>query len=556
MASDSALRITVTGIGSERRHVFARRDVQHSLDLVPSGLKTVVVVLTLTLLVMPVLVPFRVGALAAGLACDFNADGYSDLAAGVPSESVGGDLQAGAVNVIYGSASGLTAMGDQIWHQGSPGVPGASEEADLFGGSLACGDFDGDGFSDLAVGVPGEDLGGAVVVLYGSVDGLSASEAVKFDQDSPGVKGTDEPNDFFGHGLVSGDFDGDSFDDLAISVPREDSEDLTDRGAVHVLYGSGDGLSGAGDQRWHLDTPGVPGTASNRDFFAAASSGDFNGDGYDDLVATSRVASKDGKVHVIYGTGGGLDAAGSQVWERTSDGLPDSPIGAHAFGIAASAGDYDGDLLDDLAIGVLGRDDDEGGAQGKGAVFVIYGTESGLSADGSQAWRQSTPGIAGKSEHGDNFGYALASADFNGDGHSDLAVGVPAEDMGDAYDAGMVNIIYGSLAGLTTAGNHVLHQDSAGMNGTAEPGDEFGWGLAAADYDGDGNADLTIEVYGEDIVADTILNAGIVQVVYGDGGGLKPVHDEIWHQDTAGIKGVAEEHDRLGSALSGQGTRR
>ena len=90
-------------------------------------------------------------------------------------------------------------------------------------------------------------------------------------------------------------------------------------------------------------------------------------------------------------------------------------------------------------------------------------------------------------------------ADFDGDGFADLAVGVPGEDVGTVADAGAVNVIYGGPTGLTAAGNQLWTQDSEGIKGTQEPGDEFGFSLAAADFDRDGFADLAVGVPGEDV---------------------------------------------------------
>jgi hypothetical protein len=85
-------------------------------------------------------------------------------------------VNAGAVNILYGAASGLVGQG-QVLIQGSPGVADTAEPDDSFGSTLAKGffwnDFNGDGLADLAVGASGEDVGttvngGAVNILYGS----------------------------------------------------------------------------------------------------------------------------------------------------------------------------------------------------------------------------------------------------------------------------------------------------------------------------------------------------------------------------------------------------
>jgi hypothetical protein len=98
--------------------------------------------------------------LGTGLASgDFDGDGYADLAAGAPGERLSGLKKAGLVSVIYGTSDGLDAKGDQVWTQGSSKVPGEVEAFDRFGAALHAGDFDGDGYDDLAVGSPDESLG-------------------------------------------------------------------------------------------------------------------------------------------------------------------------------------------------------------------------------------------------------------------------------------------------------------------------------------------------------------------------------------------------------------
>ena len=146
---------------------------------------------------------------AQSLQADFNDDGADDLAVGVPGEDIGGPpFNSGAVNVLYGSASGLSGTGSQLFTQASPGVPGNPGEGESFGDALASGDFDNDGFADLAVGVPGEGIGaavaaGAVNVLYGSAGGLTGTGSQLFTQ----VGGAVEDGDGFGSALAAGDFD-------------------------------------------------------------------------------------------------------------------------------------------------------------------------------------------------------------------------------------------------------------------------------------------------------------------------------------------------------------
>src|SRR5204863_1547502 len=115
------------------------------------------------------------GTVATG---DFNGDGFLDLAISVTGEDVGSAVDAGVVQVIYGSAAKLTATNNQVWNQNKPGIDNQADPNDHFGSDLAVGDFNGDGFDDLAIAVVGEvihsDSRGAVHILYGSVTGLQS----------------------------------------------------------------------------------------------------------------------------------------------------------------------------------------------------------------------------------------------------------------------------------------------------------------------------------------------------------------------------------------------
>jgi hypothetical protein len=350
---------------------------------------------------------------------DFNHDGFADLAVGVPPEDVHGVFNAGAVNVLYGSTTGLTGTGSQYFTQDTSGVGSSAEAVDSFGYALAAGDFNHDGYADLAIGAPGEDVGsvdgaGAVNVLYGSAGGLTGAGSQLFTQDTPGVGSSAESGDSLGVALAAGDFNHDSFADLAMGAPLEEVSGSFLAGAVNVLYGSTDGLTGAGSHYFTQNTAGVGSSAENGDF----------------------------------------------------------------FGFALAADDFDHDGFADLAVGALYEE--VGGGFMVGAVNVLYGSADGLTGAGSQYFTQDTPGVGSSAEGGDTFGRTLAAGDFNRDGFADLAIGVPEEDVGSVVDAGAVNVLYGSTSGLTGTGSQYFTQNTPGVASSAGEEDFFGLALAAS----------------------------------------------------------------------------
>src|SRR5262249_33403283 len=168
--------------------------------------------------------PVRPGRAGEGVRGDFNGDGFADLAVGSSLEKVGSVSRAGAVHVLYGSANGITTDGATRLTQEHLGISGPHQTDSLFGAALAAGDFNGDGFADLAVGAPyasGDLFGqaGMVVVFPGSADGLSNENGVIFDERDAGetVEGAEQ----YGTALATGDFNHDGKDDLAFGGPDE-----------------------------------------------------------------------------------------------------------------------------------------------------------------------------------------------------------------------------------------------------------------------------------------------------------------------------------------------
>jgi hypothetical protein len=475
--------------------------------------------------------------------CDFDGDGFDDLAIGVTGDNTGKN-NSGSVNVLYGSGPALASDGAQIWHRLKNSIIGSPAVGAELGASVTCGDFNGDDYSDLAAGAPGDDSGqGSVMVVYGSASGLKAAKDQRWHQDSAGLPSTAQEGDRFGGAVVAADFDGDGFDDLAIGAPG----DAKARGAVHVLFGTGNGLSTSGDMFLRQGAGGVDGTRQpNEELGFSLAAGDFDGDGFAELAIGTpgeRLTGRSdmGSVLVLAGSASGLDTGADMIWHQDVAGVEGSAEAGDRFGESLTTGDFNGDGLDDLGIGV--PDEDFGDVVGAGSVQVLLGSNDGLSADNDARFFKGFQGVGGTARTGDRFGAALGAGDFDGDGFDDLGVGSP----GSRNDAGAVSILYGSGSGVDGSRDQLWDKATSGVLGARSGGDRFGAALTAGDYDGDGFLDLAVGTPGE--VRSEKAGAGAVHVLYGSANAITAVGDQVWHQDSEGVPGAARTGDALGSGL-------
>ncbi|MEU1001345.1 VCBS repeat-containing protein [Streptomyces tibetensis] len=399
---------------------------------------------------------------------DFNGDGIGDVAFSATGAYVGGKKDAGRLVVLYGTQTGVSSAKRSTISQDTAGNPGTAETGDVFGADSAYADFNGDGYDDLAVSSPMEDVGGdkdggAVAVLWGSAQGITG-KGVSIADAAP------TKHDRWGRNLAAGDFDGDGKADLAVGNTSN---------VVYVLKGgisaSGTAVKGRYSVKAPIQSSGEGSGPRN------LTAGDVNGDRRTDLVvdgfetATGQYWNQN---YLLPGTSSGLSAAAAQ------------PLKA---GVITGIADVNGDGYGDIVTGMHWNKADGGvtfpGASDGGKVWITYGAADGVGS--TTGITQNTGNVPGSSEKNDYFGYELDLGDINGDGYQDLVVGVAGEDIGSVTDAGQLVVLYGSASGInTSSGAQSFAQSTAGVPGSDEKSDFLGIDVKLDDVTGDGRADL------------------------------------------------------------------
>ncbi len=469
---------------------------------------------------------------------DVNGDGYSDIVVGAWGFD-NGNTNEGKIFAYFGSASGVSASAN--W------TSEGNQDTTLFGQTVAtAGDVNGDGYSDIIVGAPTADNGqkdeGRAYVYYGSAGGPSATP----DWAAEG----NQINGDFGYSVATaGDVNGDGYADVVIGAITYDNS-MTDDGKAFVYFGSATGLNATAG--W---------TASSAQTFSlygncVATAGDVNGDGFSDVLVGayfySNGQSNEGRSYCYYGGANGLGSTVNWIVESNQQ---NTFLGSSV----STAGDVNGDGYNDVIISAPYYSN---GQSNEGIAYLYYGSPNGLSS--TPAWSAegnvttgyfgNTVGTAGD-VNGDGYadvivasisnnvsiylgsalglsmtpqivlappvvqnnmlyGFSVSTAgDVNGDGFSDVLVGVPYYYEYNQYPyffKGRAYVYYGSPSGMNKF-NYTY------VNGTQDTA-EFGQFVSTAgDVNGDGYSDILIGARNFDT---GVRNAGKCYVYYGSANGL------------------------------------
>ena len=497
---------------------------------------------------------------------------------------------------------------------GTPGlIINGIDAGDSSGSSVSnAGDINGDDVDDLLIGASLADpnsnnLAGETYVIFGSTDLDTLVSPVinlsSLNTDTPDARGLIingiDANDFSGFSVSNGgDVNGDGIDDLLIGAFFADPNGNTDAGEIYIIFGDA-GLGTLVSSEINLSslntsTPDVLGLIINgidlgdRSGFSVSSAGDINGDDIDDLLIGSRNAdpngNNSGETYVIFGSTVLNTLAPpvinlSSLANETPDvaGLIINGIDAHdrAGGSVSSAGDINGDGIDDLLIGA--RDADPNELSYAGETYVLFG---GTGLDmlptpfiNLSSLATGTPDISGLVINGidanDLSGDAVSSAgDINGDGIDDLLIGASTANPNDNDRAGETYVIFGGVS-LDTLAPPVINLSSLNTDVPDTPGLTIN-GIDASDYsarfvsnagdiNGDGIDDLLIGATDADPNGN--FNAGETYVIFGSTGMdalASPVIDlsslNTAAPDTPGliINGI-DEGDFSGTSVSNAG---
>jgi hypothetical protein len=402
------------------------------------------------------------------------------------------------------------------------------------------GDINGDGFPDMVIGAPAADPGGlsGAGVAYVVFGGASVGSAGSIDlagltgADGFVIPGVSTFGDTGRSVSAAGDINGDGHDDLLVGASNSSLGGVLAAGRTYVVFG-GPGVGASGE----FDLSSIDGTngfaidgidSFDNSAFACAGVGDFNGDGWDDLVIGAPLAevgvySQAGESYIVFG-GPGVGASGD-IDLADLDGSNgfrlDGEISSDRSGLAvARAGDVNDDGLADVLIAA--RNATANGSFVAGNTYVVFGSPTtGSSGSVALGSLDGTTGfVCNGIDTSDLSGYSIAPAgDINGDGVDDIVIGAIGGDSNGNLYSGEAYVVFGD-AGIGAGGAFDL-ADLDGTNGFLVSGvgvlDYAGtsvWG--AGDVNGDGHDDFVVGALFVDVPGKT--DAGAAYVVFGGPG--------------------------------------
>ncbi len=436
--------------------------------------------------------------------------------------------------------------------------------AEDYSGTAVSGGFDvnGDGYDDLLIGArraDGDTLGdeaGSTYVVFGGALNLATLDALDGILDgriklahidgSNGFRlGGIDRDDYAGSSAAfAGDVNGDGFADIIIGAGHAEPGQIpfTDRGEAYVVFGSIaklaalDGSDGTSDGRIELGRlDGVTGFrltgGPDRDIAGTSVSGagDFNGDGYDDLLIGAPGGEPAvfqppyaGTAYIVLGRKDGF-ASNVVLSEATGPDVIriDGALQRDHLGLQVAAiGDLNGDGYADVAVT---RFTGEDGDPGLGSVFVLFGRAEPILGDISVAMLDGTSGVRIDGLEEPNFlGFAARPAgDLNGDGFDDLVIAASYERSFDFASTrpGEVYVVFGRSSWTATFNLQSIDGSNGFvLNGPRSVGLEYSSATAAGDVNGDGFDDLLVgrtSRLRDSIVEPTVYLSASAYVVFG-----------------------------------------
>jgi hypothetical protein len=464
----------------------------------------------------------------------------------VGADNLNVSLAAGAATDLSGNASKAAAsppptarttikLADIAAGKGGFVINGESA-ADLSGMSISsAGDVNGDGLADLLIGARDSDAGGTNSGRAYVVFGKSDTKAVNLTDIVAGKGGfvinAATAGEEVGISVsAAGDLNGDGLADLYVGAPRSTNVS----GRAYVVFGkTGTGAVSLSAITSSANTTGfyLAGASTSAAGSGVAGLGDVNGDGLTDLIYgfpqydISGGAKDGGRSIIVFGRTTSVTAADSGSSGQIS--FMGTGVSDASGSSLAAAGDFNGDGLADVLIGVGAAD---GTAPGVGAdagrAYLIFGRTDPRAVGTSGTFTNNASlstvsnGVGGFAidglNTGDGFGYSVAGAgDVNGDGLADLIIGARGADVNDNPDAGRSYVIFGRTGPTTKVSLSDIVNGNGGfvINGQSA-GEASGWKVAAAgDLNGDGLADMLISANAADTAGGA--DAGRTYVVFG-----------------------------------------